>query len=154
MKSIVKLFASCFFVGYVPRGSGTVAAIIASIIWLFLSGNPYYIVFPLFFTISGFAISGYAERIVFGEPDSPRIVIDEIAGMLVTYISFSFTWSLEGMLYLGAGFLMFRFFDIVKPFPIKLMQRLKGGAGIMLDDLLSAVIANGLLQLIRVIVFR
>ena len=74
--------------------------------------------------------------------------------MLVTYTTFSFSWSLEGFLYLGAGFLFFRFFDIVKPVPIGFMQKLRGSAGIMFDDLLSAVIANGLLQLMRVAIFR
>ena len=110
MKFVVKLFSSGFFIGYVPRGSGTVASVMASIIWLLLSGKGYYPILPLFFTVTGFTISGYAERVVFREPDSSRIVIDEIAGMLVAYTTFSFSWSQEGFLYLGAGFLFFRFF--------------------------------------------
>ncbi len=154
MKFVVKLFSSGFFIGYVPRGSGTVASVVACIIWLLLSGKGYYPILPLFFTVTGFTISGYAERVVFREPDSSRIVIDEIAGMLVAYTTFSFSWNQEGFLYLGAGFLFFRFFDIVKPIPINLMQRLRGSAGIMLDDFLSAVIANGLMQLMRVAIFR
>jgi phosphatidylglycerophosphatase A len=154
MKFMVKLFTSGFFIGYFPRGSGTVASVMACVIWLLLSGKGYYPLFPLFFTVTGFTISGYAERIVFKEPDSSMIVIDEIAGMFVTYTTFSFSWSLEGFLYLGAGFFFFRVFDIVKPVPIGYMQKLRGSAGIMLDDLLSAVIANGLLQLMRVAIFR
>ena len=154
MKFVVKLFSSGFFIGYFPRVSGTVASGITCIIWLLLSGKGYYHILPLVFTVTGFAISGYAERVVFREHDSSRIVIDEIAGMLVTYTTFYFSLSLEGFLYLGAGFLFFRFFDIVKPFPISLMERVRGSAGIMLDDLLSAVIANGLLQLMRVAIFR
>jgi phosphatidylglycerophosphatase A len=154
MKFMVKLFSSGFFIGYFPRGSGTVASIMACIIWLLLSGKGYYPMVTLFFTVAGFAISGYASRVVFREYDSSRIVIDEIAGMLVTYTTFPFSLSLEGFLYLGVGFLFFRFFDIVKPFPVSLMERVQGGAGIMLDDLLSAVIANGLLQLMRVAIFR
>ena len=154
MRWVVKIMASAFFIGYVPRGSGSLASIIACGVWLFLSDMSYYPFLPLFFTVIGFMISGYAQRNVFKEHDSPKIVIDEIAGMLVTYLSFSFSLSLEGILYLAAGFLLFRFLDIVKPFPIKMFQSLKGGAGIMLDDLLSAVIANGLLQLIRFIAFR
>jgi phosphatidylglycerophosphatase A len=154
MKFVIKLFASGFFIGYIPRGSGTAASLMACIIWLFLSHKGYYPTVPLFFTVTGFAISGYAERVVYGEPDSSRIVIDEIAGMLVTYTTFSFSLSLEGFIYLGAGLLFFRFFDILKPVPINLIQGIGGSAGIMLDDLLSAAIANGLLQLIRVAVFR
>jgi phosphatidylglycerophosphatase A len=154
MRWVVKLLASGCFTGYVPRGSGTFASIIACGAWILLSGKSWYPVFPLFFTVTGFMISGYAQRDVFKEHDSPKIVIDEIAGMLVTYISFSFSLRLEGILYLAAGFFLFRILDIVKPFPVKLLQRLKGGAGIMLDDLASAVIANGLIQLIRIIAFR
>jgi len=154
MRWVVKLLASGFFIGYVPRGGGTLASLVACCVWLFLSGKSYYPFLPLFFTVMGFLISGYAQRSVFKEHDSSKIVIDEIAGMFVTYLSFSFSLSLEGVLYLAAGFILFRFFDIVKPFPVKLLQRLNGGAGIMLDDLASAVIANGLLQLIRFTAFR
>lgn len=154
MKFIAKLFSSGFFIGYIPRGSGTVASVVACIIWLLLSDKGYYPILPLFFTVMGFVVSGYAERIVFREPDSSKIVIDEIAGILLTYVTFSFSWNLEGFLYLGAGFLFFRLLDVYKPIPISLMEKIGGGAGIMLDDVLSAVIANGLLQLIRLILFR
>lgn len=154
MKFVVKLFSSGFFAGYIPRGSGTAASVLACIVWMLVSGNGIYPVLPLFFTVLGFGISGYAERNIFREPDSSKIVIDEIAGMLLTYMSFRYSPNPEGLLYLGAGFLFFRLLDILKPFPINLMQRLGGGAGIMLDDVVSAVIANGLLQIVRLALFN
>ena len=154
MKSIIKLLSSCFYTGYVPRGSGTVASIVSCVVWVFLSGRVLYPILTLLIVVIGFAICGFAEKVVFREPDSPKIVIDEVAGMLLTYMSFSFSWRLEGMLYLLSGFLFFRLLDIFKPMPVSLMQRVKGGAGVMLDDVTSAVIANGLLQVLRIIFFR
>jgi phosphatidylglycerophosphatase A len=153
MKGLVRFLASGFFTGYVPRGSGTVASLLASCLWIVLSKTRWYPVFPLVFTILGFCITGYAERVLFGEPDSSRITIDEIAGMLVTYASFSFTFDLEGVVYGIGGFVLFRLFDIWKPYPIRRIQYVKGSAGIMLDDLASAAAANGLLQLIRLLLF-
>ena len=154
MKYILKLLSSCFFTGYVPRGGGTLSSIVSCVVWVFLSDRVLYPILTLLITVLGFAICGFAETVVFREPDSPKIVIDEVAGMLMTYISFTFSWRLEGLLYLVSGFLFFRLLDIFKPMPIGLMQRVKGGAGVMLDDVTSAVIANGLLQILRLIFFK
>jgi len=154
MNILVKLLASGLFTGYVPKGSGTVASLLACGVWLFLSGHSYYFIVPLLVTVAGFFISGYAEKNLFGEPDSRKIVIDEIAGMLVTYLSFSFSLTMQGLVYGIAGFLFFRIFDIFKPGPLGMIQKIRGGPGIMLDDLASGALANGLLQLVRLFVFH
>jgi phosphatidylglycerophosphatase A len=82
-----------------------------------------------------------------GEKDSSVIVIDEIAGFLVTMFGLPFHW-----VTVFAGFLLFRLFDIAKPFPIrKIDQSLPGGWGVMLDDILAGVYANlGLRLLVKV----
>jgi phosphatidylglycerophosphatase A len=154
MKFVVRLLSSGFFSGYVPRGSGTAASLLSCIAWMLLSHGKAYPVVVLVVTVTGFIICGYAERVVYGEKDSSKIVIDEIAGMLLTFSTFTFAWNAQGMFYLASGFLFFRFFDIVKPVPIRTLQNIRGGAGIMLDDIGSAVIANGLLQIMRLVIFK
>jgi phosphatidylglycerophosphatase A len=155
VKPVIKVLASGFFAGYIPRGGGTVASLLACAIWIILSSmTRHNLVVPLLVTALGFSIAGYAERKVFFEHDSPKIVIDEISGMLVTYMGFSFSRDVQGLVFGAAGFLLFRIFDIFKPVPVGLTQRVKGGPGIMLDDLVSGALANGLLWLIGISFFR
>ncbi|TNF37070.1 MAG: phosphatidylglycerophosphatase A, partial [Gammaproteobacteria bacterium] len=75
--------------------------------------------------------------------DHPAIVVDEIAGFLITMIAVPFTWY-----WLLTGFVLFRLFDILKPWPISwLDQHVHGGTGIMLDDILAGLAALGLLHI-------
>lgn len=71
--------------------------------------------------------------------DPPKVVIDEVMGQLITFlfVPFSISWK-----YIFAGFLLFRLFDIWKPYPIDLLQDLPGGLGICLDDVLAGVYAG------------
>lgn len=81
--------------------------------------------------------SSWRAQCILGRGDARQIVIDEVAGFLLTTIFFPFTWPA-----LGAGFCLFRFFDVLKPPPIKRIERItKGGLGIVLDDLLASVYA-------------
>jgi len=91
------------------------------------------------FLITGIAVLGIwicqeAEKTL-QEHDSPKIVVDEIAGYLIAV----YTW--DGI-YLIIGFLLFRFLDILKPAPINRLQRLPGGLGVMADDLAAGLITN------------
>ncbi|HEB33378.1 MAG TPA: CDP-diacylglycerol--glycerol-3-phosphate 3-phosphatidyltransferase [Spirochaetes bacterium] len=154
LNSAVKLFASGFFTGYIPFASGTFGTVLGCAVWVLLSRTGLYYAAAAVFVILGFAVSGYAQKKVFFEEDSPRIVIDEIAGILVAFVTFKFLPGLPGLVYLASGFLFFRFFDILKPFPIKNIQKVRAGAGVMLDDLLAAVFTNIVLQLIRIFIFE
>ena len=91
-------------------------------------------------------VSTRAE-IVYGH-DAKAIVIDEVAGMLVTFL---FVPEVAGakarLVALLAGFLLFRLFDVVKPFPAGRAQRWPGGLGVVFDDVLAAVYANMLLRI-------
>ncbi len=102
--------------------------------------------------ILGFLTSGYAERKIFMRKDDHRIVIDEICGMLVSFLTHKFTFTAHGFIILAAGFVIFRFFDIVKPPPISNLQRLKGSFGIMLDDIAAGTITNGILYGIKIFI--
>jgi phosphatidylglycerophosphatase A len=148
MKWMVRLLASGFYSGYFPRGSGTVASLAACGLWVLLSGSWVYPAVTVVFVAIGFPVCGWAQKHIFPVPDSPRIVIDEIAGMLVTMAGFSFSGRTD-LFFLAGGFVLFRALDIAKPPPISHLQNIKGGAGIMLDDLAAGAVANGLLHLAR-----
>lgn len=88
-------------------------------------------------SVSGIFIADEAEKL-YGKKDCPHIVIDEIAGMLTTLVLLP-----QGIGFLLAGFIAFRIFDIVKPFPAGLAERrLPGGWGIVIDDLLAGIYAG------------
>ncbi len=128
--------------GYAPFAPATFgSALGAAIYWFFIPQNPL-ILLPLtcglFFL--GVWISGNLVEI-WGE-DARRIVIDEICGMMVTMILFP-----KSIKLLILGFALFRIFDIWKPFPLNKSERLRGGFGIMADDLLAGIYANLTLRL-------
>ena len=147
MKRFILLLASTFGAGYVPTAPGTAGTLVAIPIFLVLSSIP----FPLYeltiLTFFFFAswISGEAER-CWERKDDPRIVIDEIMGYLITML-----WLPRTILFIILGFFLFRFFDIVKPPPIRLLEKAKGGYGVVLDDIVAGIYANIVLQLIRLI---
>ena len=77
-----------------------------------------------------------------GQKDPGFVVIDEVAGQMIALIGVPVVWK-----YLLAGFILFRGFDIIKPFPLRRLERLPGGTGIMMDDVGAGVYALILLQL-------
>ena len=142
------LFATGFGVGYSPIAPGTLGTLIAIPIYYFLSEIPspiYEITLSAFFFLSVW-ISANVE-IYYGKKDDQRIVIDEIMGFLTTML-----WIPRTVYFIIIGFFLFRFFDILKPFPIHHLERkLKGGFGVVLDDVLAGVYANIVLRLIYLI---
>lgn len=122
-----------------PGTFGTLAAV--PVYWLFAQTNSIvYSLLTIVITISGVWICGWAAEKL-GEHDFSGIVWDEIAGYLITMWLIPFSWKA-----LVLGFLLFRVFDILKPWPIKWVdQHVGGGLGIMLDDVLAGIFAGGLL---------
>lgn len=97
-------------------------------------------------TLAGVVSSTLAEREL--GLDAGPIVIDEVAGMLVTYLLVPLPDELVPRLaVLATGFVFFRIFDILKPFPVDRIQHLPGGYGIMADDLLAGLYANVALRI-------
>jgi phosphatidylglycerophosphatase A len=145
MKRFILFLATGFGVGYSPIAPGTLGTLVAIPIYYFLSEIPspfYEIILVGFFFLSVW-ISENAER-YFGKKDDRRIVIDEIVGFIITML-----WIPKTILFIIIGFFLFRFFDILKPFPIRrLEKRLKGGYGVVLDDVLAGVYGNIILHLI------
>jgi len=133
MKTIIKMVSSGFYIGYSPIGSGTVASILGLLIYLGLYRFPaIYIIVVILLFVLGFIVCGRAEEI-FGEKDSKRIVIDEIASICLVYLFIKPTWFM-----LILGFLLFRIFDIIKPPPARRIEALSGSRGVMLDDVVAA----------------
>ena len=151
---LLKTFSTVFFIGYIPFASGTWASLSACILWIGFSGSYCYPLITLLVMIAGFPLSHYAEKLVFQKRDSSRIVIDEFGGMLLALLFLRFSFSIEGILLGTAGFVIFRTLDILKPWPLRTLEMVGGGAGIMLDDLVSGSITNALLQLLRYTFFK
>jgi len=131
--------------GLLPRAPGTWGSLLA--VPLFIVLHPYgqavFIASVAALFVIGVYLSGRTARAL-GVHDHQAIVIDEVAGMLVTWIAVEPGWAT-----IAAGFLLFRLFDILKPWPIRRIdQSLSGGAGIMLDDLVAGLMAAAVLQLL------
>lgn len=137
--------AAGFGAGYVPQAPGTAGTLVAIPIFLALSHIPtplYELTVLGFFFLSSW-LSNMAER-SWGRRDHPRIVIDEIAGYLITML-----WMPRTIGFVTLGFFLFRFFDILKPPPIRRVESVKGGFGTALDDVVAGIEANVVLQIIR-----
>ena len=137
-------FSTIGFVGYIPYAPGTFGSAVGFLLLLLLKpDDPTLLYLLTLLFIPGLFASHKAEKSL--GRDSKHIVIDELCGYLLTVLFIPKT-----MPYLIAAFVLFRFFDIFKPPPIKIIEKkLSGGAGIMFDDLLAAVYANLCIQIWR-----
>ena len=144
---VVFLATGCFtgFLPTMPGTWGTFAGIPLVIISHRLTSIMQPVVAVVFVTFAVY-IAGRAE-ILFEDRDARPIVIDEMAGFLITLL-----WLPLNFLTLCLGFFLFRLFDIVKPPPISTVEkRLHGGWGIVLDDVLAGVFANVTLRLLLIV---
>lgn len=144
LRTLQWVLGSWFGAGLAPIASGTVGtlATLPLVLLLAWAGSPalYGAVTVLVIVLGIWSSGGLAREL--GRKDPGEAVIDESAGYLVTMAFLPATpWLL------GAGFLLFRLLDIVKPFPARRLERLPGGWGIMADDLMVALYAHGLLRL-------
>ena len=135
------MLASVFGAGYAPVASGTVGSFVTVVaIWL-LPLTPLRIaVAVVVVTLIGIWAGSRVERVL-GRKDPGVIVIDEVAGMLLSVILLPRTIPV-----LITAFLLFRLFDIWKPFPARESQALTGGMGVMVDDLVAGVYTLVLLK--------
>lgn len=144
MKLFAKITATFFGAGYFPLAPGTITSAIIVLLYKFilhkLSWPIYLLLFFSLFAL-GIFVSDVYSRIL--KKDDPRtVVIDEAAGQMIALFLLSPQWAL-----CVAGFLLFRLFDIVKPFPIKQVETFPRGFGIMLDDFVAAIFAGILINL-------
>lgn len=140
------LLATGCFTGYIPFAPGTFGSIAGLPLCFLLSMTklPVAILFILIFIFFAIWISTRAEKIL-KQNDPGCIVIDEIAGIMVTFLGLPFN-----TISVVAGFAAFRFFDILKPFPVRSMERkFAGGTGIVLDDIAAGILSNLVLRLVN-----
>lgn len=131
--------------GLIPKAPGTWGTIVAIPLYLLLAqANLWvYAVVTVLAFIFGVILCSYVSRDI-GEHDYPGIVWDEIVGYLLTMFM-----APAGLLWVVVGFGLFRLFDIWKPFPINVIDKhVSGGLGIMLDDLLAAILAWCILRVL------
>jgi phosphatidylglycerophosphatase A len=139
MDRAIKLLSTGLFAGYSPFAPGTCGTVVGvGLFWLVRTLPPvHYALFLLVFILFSCWVSDRAQAF-FGEDDPRQVTIDEIAGFLVTM--FLHPWSVKAVI---AGFILFRFFDIVKPPPVRQIdRRMRNGIGIVLDDVAAGVYAN------------
>ena len=129
--------ATVLGVGYVPFAPGTFGSLVGLALWWVLpaSTSAQAVAIVALFIVGSWS-GGVAERYL-GTTDPSVVVIDEVMGMLITLFLNPVGW-------LGAlgAFLLFRVFDVIKPYPSNQLERLPGGVGVMADDAMAAVYAN------------
>ena len=145
MDKLIMLIATGLGLGYLPKAPGTWGSLLGIPIHLLLIqlATKNYVIALVVIIVVGVLAAGMAEKIL-DRRDPGLVVIDEVIGMLITLIG-----APAKPLVLLMGFILFRIFDIAKPYPIRLIDRhLNGGIGIVMDDMLAGVFALAVLQVI------
>jgi len=147
-QNLSKFIATFGYVGLFPIAPGTVGSIAGlAVLWMISFAPPtyYQIILQLLFLIvfipiGVIASSAYEKKI--GKIDPKEVVVDEVVGIVITLFALPFTW-----INVIAGFILFRFFDIIKPFPIGKLQNIKGGWGVMADDIAAGIVSAIILHI-------
>jgi len=139
-KHLVTLLGSVFYTGFFPFAPATFLCMVWLAAYLFIPGGGFLsspisvaVMLPLALYLS------HEMEKIYGK-DASQIVIDEFVGMQVTMLAIEPS-ILKGVM----GFMLFRIFDIAKPFPVGKSQKIRGGLGVVLDDVLAGIYAYGVL---------
>jgi phosphatidylglycerophosphatase A len=149
MKTLAKVLATFFGLGMTPVLPGTVASAATTLLFVFLLrglSGPLYVLLIVVLFFAGVAVSKIAADEL-GRPDPGRVVIDEVCGQLIALAFLPPGWVPAGL-----AFALFRFFDIIKPWPIRRLEKLPGGWGIMADDVGAGLAAAALTRLALLVV--
>ncbi len=144
MKQINFLIATFFGIGKIPGAPGTWASLAAApLFWFFVIDKPLWqfgLILAVIYFVGVYSSGQYEKQI--GEKDPSEAVIDEVLGMGVAMFNIPQQWP-----YLVMAVILFRIFDIWKPYPIRRLEKLTAGWGIMTDDLLAGVYAWAWIQI-------
>ena len=145
MTRLAVFVATAGYTGYFPIAPGTVGSGVGLVVYLLVwwaESAAFEVALIVALFAAGVWAGTTAER-YFGGVDPGPIVLDEVVGMLITLAFIPVGWT--GAL---AGFVLFRIFDVIKPFPANRLEALHGGLGVMADDAMAAVYANISLRLL------
>ncbi len=142
-RAVILFISQGAYAGRFPIAPGTAGTVVGLFLFLGLKdlAPVYYFTVCVLVILVGTWTAGRAE-VMLGCTDCPSIVIDEIAGYLVSMFMVQPAW-----VFIVSGFLLFRAFDVAKPWPLRRLQELHGGPGVMLDDIGAGIYSNILLQL-------
>ncbi len=148
MKLLSKIISSFFGAGYFPVAPGTLTSLVVILAYKFylfrLSWSLYLLILFLLFFIGVYASTKVESES--RKKDPRKIVIDEACGQLLVLFRMGDAW-----FPILIGFLLFRIFDIAKPYPIKKVETLPSGWGIMMDDIVAAIFAGVIINLYLII---
>ena len=138
-------FATVGPIGFAPIAPGTAGSVVGlALFWAVRSTRSMWLEVAMLLVVTGAGVAAAsAAEARYRRRDPGLVVIDEVAGMLVTLVAVPV--GVTGAL---IGFFAFRLFDIVKPFPARQAERLPGGWGVMVDDLVAGLYAQALLRLV------
>lgn len=146
-QSWIVRWATWFGLGRLPHAPGTLGTLgaVPVVVVFYLFGHWSYLVAVALFSYFAIEVAeGYEKK--YQTHDPKEVVIDEVAGFVVAMAWLPFTW--QSFLY---AFLIFRFLDVVKPYPIRWVdEKARGGLGVVADDLLAGIITNIILQFVFV----
>ena len=144
-RRFIIFLATGAYSGFSPIMPGTAGSVVGVLLFIIIASlsTPVYLLTILAFIALSVWVSERAEKI-FEKEDASQIVIDEIAGYFVTMAFLPCDWR-----YIAAGFVLFRIFDITKPYPAnRINDNVHGGVGVVCDDIVAGVYANLVLQVI------
>lgn len=141
MRTVAIALATSFGVGYAPVAPGTFGSMVGLAVWFLLPQTWAWQAGALACICAAGVWSGTAAERHFRTTDPSPVVIDEVAGMLVTLFLVPVGW--QGAL---LAFFIFRLFDVIKPYPANRLERLHGGLGVMADDVVAALYAHAALR--------
>lgn len=145
LNKINHFLATGFYSGHLPAAPGSWGSLLmVLLVFFFPLLNNIYLISAL--SIGGIAVANYEEQQT-GLKDDSKIVIDEMAGQLLTFYTLPTTIPV-----LIGGFILFRIFDITKPWVIDKVQELPSGWGVMLDDILAGLTSLIILKIIIVFI--
>lgn len=144
MMRLHRSLTNCLGIGYI-KGGGTIAAAVTCIIWYLAHTADHFNWWALAATVLVILVGTWSSTLVEKDwgKDSSRVVIDEVAGMMVSLLFIPVTLN-----YVIAGFVLFRLLDITKPLMIRRTESLPGGWGVMMDDIIAGAYTNLLLHTI------
>lgn len=146
--NINNIFVSVFGIGYIPFASGTfgsIAGVILGYLIYLINYNLFFLLIPLLLLLGILSSQIYQNKT--GEQDSKVIVIDEVVGQLIAMMTV-----MDDLLLIFFSFIIFRIFDIFKPWPASYFdQKMKNGKGVMLDDVVAGIYTLITISLIDII---